>query len=375
MGDVRGLFDRLTGQAEALWDCLQDRRANPQTYAAEISGERSKNYSELVCYFASILGQLILVERVGGYSRNPRTSSSDFRRFVAVFDGASRWGEEKAQALIAARRRVAVLGETEISNSEDAFDIACELRSLASFAVVVREPQFLKQLAGVGSRFRRQVQELEVLERTRTARSIQRLLKHYVLYRSDADKNPDLFNEIYHCLFDVSALNQNFGDSMKYGDLEDILHSGGVSAETRSIVRHVIDAIQSMAEEGRDIYDIVAPLRGRAREPLRDVASSDDVVLIPGDSGGRCAPVLLAATHSARKGGNSPKSVMTSAQQVMIKCRGVLKVAIFLADPATHGREVEDHLPIIEDFINSGHFDVFLPVTVVGRRVNVLRWR
>jgi hypothetical protein len=65
---------------------------------------------------------------------------------------------------------------------------------------------------------------------------------------------------------------------------------------------------------------------------------------------------------------------MTKVQQAIIKCRGTLKAVIFLADPAAIGGEVEEHLPILEDCIHAGDIVIFIPVTIVGRRLSVLEW-
>jgi hypothetical protein len=58
----------------------------------------------------------------------------------------------------------------------------------------------------------------------------------------------------------------------------------------------------------------------------------------------------------------------------MIRCRGTIEAVIFLADPAVIGGEVEEHLRLLEESIHMGDIEIFIPVTIVGRRLSALEW-
>ena len=164
---------------------------------------------------------------------------------------------------------------------------------------------------------------------------------------------------------------------MRFGiaGLDVVLERSRADSHVRESVAGVLNTLQSTLSDGIDIFDIFASNREAFPWPVSDVTRDGGVMIIPGEGGNGCAAVLLAVAHSSRRTGKMvPKIVMTKVQQTIIRCSGTLKAVIFLADPATHGSEVEDHIPIMQDFIAARNFDVFIPVVSFGRRLTVLNW-
>jgi hypothetical protein len=158
---------------------------------------------------------------------------------------------------------------------------------------------------------------------------------------------------------------------MRINGLSEVLESSNVSTEVKRIIQNVLSRIQEIvSESGRGALSVIGDER-----VIPWPKGLGDITIIPSEGSSSCSSVLLAiADSSKRSGRTSPKSVMTKVQQSMIRCRGTLKAVIFLADPAAMGGEVEEHLPIIEDSIHAGDISIFIPVTILGRRMTVLEF-
>jgi len=358
----------LNNEIRAISSILNDYEKSLSS-SSNLLDQDTRHYADLACYFASLVGQYDIGLRTLKYFQNYTDADSNLSLLRLNFGGNQIKLKRKELAIEFAKFEFHKLHELIIHDSEDAFLFACELRHLFAVARALLSPELFAEANRISSVFINQLERLDQINRYRASRGIANLLSEYKIYPSVKLTENLSLADTHWALFEAANLNK--GESMRINGLSEALEKSNVSSEVKRIIQTVLSSIQEIASEsGRAALSVIGDERG-----MPWPKGLGDITIIPGDGASNCSSVLLAiADSSKRSGRSSPKSVMTKVQQAMIRCRGKLKVVIFLADPAAIGSEVEEHLPILEDIIHVGDIDIFIPVTIVGRRMTVLEW-
>ena len=334
-----------------------------------LSDKETRQYSDLACYFASLVGQYDIGLRTLNHFKNYAYADSKLSLLRLNFGGNKVKLRRKELAIEFAKYEFNKLREFKVRNSEDAFVFACELRHLFAVSRALLSPELFVEANRISSNFINQLERLDQINRYRASRGIANLLSEYKIYPSVKLTENLSLADTHWALFEAANLNK--GESMRINGLSEALEKSNVSSEVKRIIQTVLSSIQEItSESGRGALSVIGDERG-----MPWPKGMGDISIIPGDGASSCSSVLLAIADSSKRSGRStPKAVMTKVQQAMIRCRGTLKAVIFIADPAAIGGEVEEHLPILEDSIHVGDIDIFIPVTIVGRRMTVLDW-
>jgi hypothetical protein len=335
--------------------------------SANLSDKETRQYSDLACYFASLVGQYDIGLRTLNHFKNYAYADSKLSLLRLNFGGNQVKLRRKELAIEFAKYEFNKLREFKVRNSEDAFVFACELRHLFAVARALLSPELFVEANRISSDFINQLERLDQINRYRASRGIANLLSEYKIYPSVKLSENLSLADTHWALFEAANLNK--GESMRINGLSEALEKSNASSEVKRIIITVLSSIQEItSESGRGALSVIGDEKG-----MPWPKGLGDITIIPGDGSSSCSSVLLAiADSSKRSGRSSPKAVMTKVQQSMIRCRGTLKAVIFLADPAAMGGEVEEHLPIIEDSIHAGDISIFIPVTILGRQMTVL---
>ena len=336
---------------------------------SSLSYQETRQYADLACYFASLVGQFEIGLRTLKHFRNYADSDTKLSLLRLNFGGNQVKLRRKDLAIEFAKYEYGKLHELKVLNSEDAFLVACELRNVFAVTQALKSSELFLEADKISSRFLDQLERLDDISRYRASRGIANLLSDYKIYPTVKLTENISLADTHWALFQAANLNKE--ENMRINGLSETLEKSNVSSEVKRTIQTVLTSIQEIASEsGRGTLSIVGDERG-----MPWPKGLGDISIIPGDGAASCSSVLLAiADSSKRSGRSSPKAVMTKVQQAMIRCRGTLKAVIFLADPAAIGGEIEDHLPILEECIHAHDIDIFIPVTIVGRRLNVIDW-
>jgi hypothetical protein len=364
-------IENLAGEIRSISSILQTHeKLLENSNSNSLSSDSPRNYSELACYFAGLVGQYEIGLRTLKQLNHDVDTDSKLSLLRLNFGGSQLKVRRKSLAIEFAKYEFSKLNELRMDNSEDAFSFACELRHLIAVTRALSSEELMSELNEICSKFLSQFGNLDQISRNRASRSIANLLSDYKIYPSVKLGVNTSLADTHWVLFE--AANLNGSENMRINGLTEALEKSGVNSEIKKTIQIVLSSIQEIASEsGRGALSIVGDERGMPWP--REIG---DLSIIPGDGASNCSSVILAISDSSKRSGRySPKSVMTKVQQSIIRCRGTLKAVIFLTDPAAIGGEVEEHLPIIEDNIQAGDIEVFLPVTIVGRRLNVLDWK
>ena len=362
-------IENLAGEIRSISSILHSHEKLLEN-SNSLSSDSPRNYSELACYFAGLVGQYEIGLRTLKQFNHDVDTDSKLSLLRLNFGGSQLKVRRKALAIEFAKYEFSKLHELRTDNSEDAFSFACELRHLIAVTRALSSEELISELNEISSKFLRQLGNLDQISRNRAGRSIANLLSDYKMYPSVKLAANISLADTHWVLFE--AANLNGSENMRINGLTEALEKSRVNSEIKKTIQIVLSSIQEIASEsGRGALSIVGDERGMPWP--REIG---DLSIIPGDGTSNCSSVILAISDSSKRSGRySPKSVMTKVQQSIIRCRGTLKAVIFLTDPAAIGGEVEEHLPIIEDNIQAGDIEIFLPVTIVGRRLNVLDWK
>jgi hypothetical protein len=369
MSSLQNLLDIWTEEIKAISSVLYSiEKSKPRTDVSIESIEHE--YAGLACYFAGLVGQYEIGLRT---AKHFKIGSEIERKLSLVrlhFNGAADRLERKKRAIDFAKNEIEKLYDLNINNSEQAFLFACELRHLLAVNRSLLSEDLALQTNRLSEIFISKFNSLSATDKHRTSRGVVNLLSEYKIYPSVQLANRTELIDSHWALFKSANLNRS--ENMSIYGLNETLEKSKVDSGLKKIITSVLASIQEIASEhGRGTLSVVGDERAM---PWPNGLS--DVTIIPGDGRGSCSRVLLAiADSSKRSGRSSPKIVMTQVQQAIIRCRGTLKAVIFLSDPSAMGSEVEDHLPIIQDNILVGDIDIFIPVTILGKRLSVLEWK
>ncbi len=337
--------------------------------SSDLKVKETLQYADLACYFASIVGQYDIGLRTLKHFQSYTDSDNKLSLLRLNFGGNQVKLRRKELASEFAKLQFNRLNEFKIRDSEDAFALACELRNLIAVCRALSSSELIFEANKLSAKFLNQLENLDQKNRNRASRGIANLLSEYKIYPSVKLTESISLADTHWALF--KAANLSLGEHMQINGLSQVLDKSNVSSGGKSIIQKVLSSIQEIvSQSGRGALSVIGDDRA-----MPWPSGIGDLTIIPGDRASSCSSILLAiADSSKRTSRSSPKAVMTNVQQAMIRCRGTLKVVIFLADPAAIGGEVEDHLPIIEDSIHAGDIEIFIPVTIVGRRLNVIDW-
>jgi hypothetical protein len=362
-------IENLAGEIRSISSILHSHEKQLENIN-NLSPDSSRKYSELACYFAGLVGQYEIGLRTLKQFNYDVDIDSKLSLLRLNFGGSQLKVRRKALAIEFAKYEFNKLHELSAGNSEDAFTFACELRHLIAVTRALSSEELMSELNEICSKFLIEFNNLDQTSRGRVSRSIANLLADYKMYPSVKLAANTSLADTHWVLFE--AANLNGSEKMRINGLTDALEKSKVNSEIKKTIQIVLSSIQEIvSESGRGALSIVGD--ERAMPWPREIG---DLNIIPGEGTSNCSSVILAIADSSKRSGRySPKSVMTKVQQSIIRCRGTLKAVIFLTDPAAIGGEVEEHLPIIEDNIQAGDIEIFLPVTIVGRRLNVLDWK
>lgn len=332
------------------------------------------DYPALAAHFACVVGQLLIASNTEAVCLK-RGENPVIQRFIIEQLGANETGTSLRKAALG-YLHAELHGYRYLSfeSAEDAFAFVCEFRSLCAAREALDDADLSGTVEAIGETFTQAAAMLDEHSRHRLQRSTRALLAGYCMYPWSPARAGTLL-QTHRVLFRSAGFFEEGSMGFGVSGLEAVLSESRADADVRGTVRAVLDNLQSALSDGIDIFDFIGDDPGSLPWPLREVTHGGRVMLIPSKGSGGCAPVLLAVANSTKRHRKlSPKAVMTKVQQSIIQCGGTLKAVIFLADAATHGSEVEDHIPIIQDFISARNFDVFIPVMPLGRRLTVLDW-
>ncbi len=368
MSTLQKKIEILSDEIRAISSILNASEKSLQS-TSKLSDKETWQYADLACYFASLVGQLDIGLRTLKHFKNYTDADSKLSLLRLNFGGNQVKLRRKELAIEFAKSEFNKLHELKVHSSEDAFVFACELRQLLAVSRALLSPELFLDANKISSKFINKLERLDQINRYRASRGISNLLSEYRIYPSVKLTENLSLADTHWALFEAANLNKE--ESMRINGLPEALEKSNLSSEVKRIIQTVLSSIQEIASEsGRGALSVIGDERG-----MPWPKGLGDITIIPGDGSSSCSSVLLAiADSSKRSGRSSPKSVMTKVQQAIIKCRGTLKAVIFLADPAAIGGEVEEHLPILEDCIHAGDIVIFIPVTIVGRRLSVLEW-
>lgn len=329
----------------------------------------TRQYAELACYFAGLVGQYEIGLRTLKQFKNNPDVDRNLSLLKLNLGGDALKLRRKELAIDFAKYEFNKLHELKIRNSEEAFLFACEYRHMLAVSRALNSQDLLYEVDAIGSEFLKKLENLDQISRYRAGKGVKNLLSEYKIYPSVRLTANLSLADTHWALYEAANLNRR--ENMRINGLSEALEKSSVSYEVKRIVQALLSSIQEItSESGREALSVIGDDRA-----IPWPKGLGDINIIPGDGASSCSSVLLAiADSSKRSGRSSPKAVMTQVQQAMIRCRGKLKAVIFLADPAAIGGEVEEHLPIIEDSIQVGDIEIFIPVTIVGRRMTVIDW-
>jgi hypothetical protein len=356
--------------SEALWSREKTWSIDNRSDSISVHGR----YGALVAYFASLIGQcqisLVALEQLGTTADTGHRSRRLSRHFERSGVMAARSTSAKI-FIMDQRDRWDFGGSTE---PEEIFEAVCEVRHLLAANEVLRDPEISKWLSRITEELARRSLELETPNKVRLKRSVRMLLQAYGLFPGFNDTSGRALTESHGKLFQIADLIG--GVTMRLGGLNWILEMSNAEGELKELIKIILGALASAVHEGIDIFEIANKKNERLPWPIKGSVEDGVVMVIPGGDSGTCARILLAFASSKSKNGSlAPKKVMTQVQQAIIRCRGKLEAVIFVADLAAQGGEIQDHLPIMEDFLAAKDIKVFVPVTTMGRQLNALDWR
>jgi hypothetical protein len=361
-------------EARAIAAVLSAREHWPNVALRERSASEVVQYGSLAAYFASLVGQCLLalaaLEQLGSAQRVSN-------RILTLRGYLAASGRQENRMLLAKDfllGREDVLQYGDSSDAESVFESFCELKHLLAANEVLQDPDIAGTLLQLGREVLRQKSLLEETDRTRLERSCRALLTKNGLFPRLRDSAGNLLAESQKHLFQIANLFEE--RRMMIAGLDSVLEKSDADADLKGLIRHILESLARATHDGIDIFEVATRRDKGFPWPLRDLTDSGQVMIIPGEGNGSCSKILLAFASSRAKSGQlAPKKVMTQVQQSIIRCRGTLRAVIFVADLAAQGGEVQDHLPIIEDFLLARDIRVFIPVTTMARRLNALDWR
>ena len=361
-------------EAIAIAEALSSRE---EPWNIDIRSDRSSKagrYGALVTYFASLIGQcqisLGALEQLGTVTDAGRRS----RRLSSHFAQSSVVTERSTSAKNFILDQIGRWDFGDSREPEEIFEAVGEVRHLLAANEVLRDPEISKGLTDIGEVLVSRSLELETLNRVRLKRSVCMLLQAYGIFPGLNDTSGRALPESHGKLFQIAELT--LGVKMRISGLDSILEMSDADSELKDLIQRILGALATAVYEGIDVFEIANDKSELLPWPIKGSVEDGVVMLIPGRDSGLCARILLAfASSKSKSGGLAPKKVMTKVQQAIIRCRGRLEAVIFVADLAAQGTEVQDHLPIMEDFLFARDIKVFVPVTTMGRQLNALDWR
>ncbi len=374
MKNISALVKRLSREATAIARLLEALKADADR--AQPTADRSvHDYAALAAHFASVVGQLLIASKTEEACLGGELNGAT-QKFILEHLGPNDAGSARAKiALDYVHKEIEGYRDLTFENAEDAFDFACELRSLCATKAFLDDADLSGSIRVIEDAFIQAIAHFSDHTRQRLQTSIRALLAGYCMYPW-SPFNGRTLKQTHQALFQTAGFFEE--RNMKFGvsGLDVVFERSRADSHVRESVGEVLDVLQSALSDGIDLFDSFGIDRETLPWPISDITRNGQIMIIPGEGGNKCAAILLAVAHSSKRTGKlAPKTVMTKVQQAIIRCGGTLKAVIFLADPATQGSEVEDHIPIIQDFIAAGAFDVFVPVVSLGRRLTVLDWK
>ena len=160
---------------------------------------------------------------------------------------------------------------------------------------------------------------------------------------------------------------------MNIDQIRKILVEAEIDPETRSRVEQLIAALGEWLSEA-DIIDVRDRITSGGHLPP-GINNRGDIVVIPGDSPGHCAPIVLAVAHGSR-GRFGLAFIMREIRAHLIQCFETAEVVILLTDVwDPNGGLMKESLLDFQAYAwRTKHRKILIPVVCWKQQINPLQW-
>jgi hypothetical protein len=160
---------------------------------------------------------------------------------------------------------------------------------------------------------------------------------------------------------------------MNTSKIQEILDQADANPKTRELVDRLIDTLLRVLSD----YDLdqAIDILARSDELAPELGVRGDIVLIPGEGAGRCAPVVLAITKG--RGGRSRyglSNVMRAVRAHLIQCFEIAEVIILLSDRWDPDIMKESEADFLAHASRSIGRKVFIPVVYWKHNLTIYDW-